>query len=99
MAQEDRIVQLEQCDCKMSCKANDGETKQDGDRWEEDCNTCRCEKGVKSCHKKHCNKVNCKYPVFPKDDKCCPKCLSELSFYFNLFFTSFQFSCAYFVYS
>lgn len=87
MAQEDRIVQLEKCDCKMSCKSESGEKREDGDSWEENCSTCKCEKGVKLCHKNHCDLADCKNPEYPKDDKCCKKCLSEYFIYLFQYYT------------
>lgn len=76
MAQENRIVQLERCDCKISCITENGETKEDGDIWDENCNTCQCKKGEKSCLKTVCNETKCKNPVLINGD-CCPHCLSK----------------------
>lgn len=77
-AQEDRLVKLESCDCRKSCKTITGETKKDGDIWESSCKTCACEKGVVTCEAKKCNETLCKYPEIDHNiDACCPVCLSE----------------------
>lgn len=77
-AQEDRLVKLESCDCRKSCKTYTGETKKDGDIWESSCKTCACEKGVVTCEAKKCNETLCKYPEIDHNiDACCPVCLSE----------------------
>lgn len=91
MAQEDRIVSLEKCDCKKSCMTIDGKRKEDNERWEDGCNTCICERGEIKCNPKSCVKPICKNPEFPPDDKCCPRCLSEFVFisFLFLFFNKF----------
>lgn len=83
MAQDERIKSLEKCDCKKSCLV-DGKRKEDNERWEDGCNTCICERGEIKCNPKSCIKPLCKNPEFPPDDKCCPRCLSEL-FFISLF--------------
>lgn len=83
MAQDERIKSLEKCDCKKSCLV-DGKRKEDNERWEDGCNTCICERGEIKCNPKSCIKPLCKNPEFPPDDKCCPRCLSEL-FLFHYF--------------
>lgn len=85
MAQEDRIVSLEKCDCKKSCMTLDGKTKEDNERWDDGCNTCLCEKGEIKCNKKICVETKCKNPEYPPDDKCCKRCLSEFLFHFFIF--------------
>lgn len=93
MAQEDRIVSLEKCDCKKSCMTIDGKRKEDNEKWDDGCNTCICEKGEIKCNKKSCIEPKCKNPEYPPDDKCCPRCLSEFSFFvfvFVFFFFSFR---------
>ncbi|XP_031629925.1 protein kinase C-binding protein NELL1-like isoform X2 [Contarinia nasturtii] len=77
VAQEDRIVSLEKCDCKKSCVTLDGKKKEDNERWDDGCNTCICEKGEIKCNPKSCIKPKCKNPEFPPDDKCCPRCLKN----------------------
>ncbi|XP_055313801.1 protein kinase C-binding protein NELL1-like isoform X2 [Sitodiplosis mosellana] len=77
VAQEDRIVSLEKCDCKKSCMTIDGKRKEDNERWDDGCNTCICERGEIKCNPKSCVKPICKNPEFPPDDKCCPRCLKN----------------------
>lgn len=79
VAQEARLSKLEKCDCRRSCITPDGDRREENERWEQDCKICRCEKGEIICDKKNCTDITCKNPVDDPDDKCCPKCLSELS--------------------
>lgn len=79
VAQEARLSKLEKCDCRRSCITPDGDRREENERWEQDCKICRCEKGEIICGKKNCTDITCKNPVDDPDDKCCPKCLSELS--------------------
>lgn len=88
MAQDERIKSLEKCDCKKSCLV-DGKRKEDNERWEDGCNTCICERGEIKCNPKSCIKPLCKNPEFPPDDKCCPRCLSELFFISFIFIIRF----------
>ena len=38
---EDRLTQLEQCDCPRSCSVN-GTVYPDGDSWQSECELCTC---------------------------------------------------------
>ena len=78
MDAENRVLLLETCDCKKSCK-NNGVIKNDGEMWNIECETCKCEQGVITCGPKDCGKPKCKYPE-PVKGECCPVCKSK--FYF-----------------
>jgi len=43
---------------KSSCTDNDGNTRLDGEIWDEDCNTCRCKNGGTSCTEVFCGSGN-----------------------------------------
>lgn len=52
-------------------------SREDGDVWDEGCETCQCKEGNVKCYKKPCPVINCKNPVL-LEGQCCPICRSEL---------------------
>lgn len=54
----------------------DGVIKNDGDEWNVECNTCKCEQGVVKCGPKNCGEQKCKNPQRVHGE-CCPMCKSE----------------------
>lgn len=82
MAAENRVLRLEECDCKKSCNINDT-IKDDGEQWIYKCDRCKCIQGEVKCTK-NCEEINCKFPQ-PVEGECCPKCLGN-GLYLVLFY-------------
>ena len=61
-------------------------SREDGDVWDADCETCQCKGGIVKCYKKPCPVISCKNPV-KLDGECCHECLSELPYSPNLSIT------------
>lgn len=78
MDQQYRIEKLEKCDCKKSCTF-DKKIIEDGYKWDENCQTYKCVKGVIESGPKECAKLSCKHPHFPNNGSCCPVCLSKFT--------------------
>ncbi|GAB1862936.1 Protein kinase C-binding protein NELL1 [Camponotus japonicus] len=74
-AAEDRISEVEECECQKSCRAN-GTVHEDGATWEEDCQHCSCVHGNIECRPISCAPAICKHPVIP-EGQCCPICLKQ----------------------
>ncbi|XP_025268414.1 protein kinase C-binding protein NELL1 isoform X3 [Camponotus floridanus] len=74
-AAEDRISEVEECECQKSCRAN-GTVHEDGATWKEDCQHCSCVHGNIECREISCAPAICKHPVIP-EGQCCPICLKE----------------------
>lgn len=74
MAAENRVSRLEKCDCHASsCNVN-GIIREEGSRWEEGCESCKCTLGEVNCEPKAGN-YPCKHPVKLRPGEC-PVCLS-----------------------
>lgn len=84
MDAENRVLKLEDCDCKKSCKI-DGVTKADGDEWNVNCQTCKCERGNVTCNNIDCGEPKCKNPV-PVPGQCCPVCKSKYIILSNMIY-------------
>ncbi|XP_076445181.1 protein kinase C-binding protein NELL1-like isoform X2 [Babylonia areolata] len=73
---EEKISQLEQCQCLQSCHDN-GTVRTEGEVWERDkCSVCRCRNGTVECRNVECPPAECKNPVY-RDGECCPVCLTN----------------------
>lgn len=73
---ENRLSQLEECDCPKSCRAPGGLVREDGASWSEVCQLCSCVRGQIVCRQPVCPKLNCSdpRPADPENGKCCPTC-------------------------
>ncbi|XP_063224126.1 protein kinase C-binding protein NELL1-like isoform X2 [Bacillus rossius redtenbacheri] len=75
-AAEGRIGVVEQCDCRKSCRSEDGLQHEDGSSWRRGCDTCTCTHGVVECRPVQCPNITCKHPV-TNPGECCPSCLKQ----------------------
>ncbi|XP_059080209.1 protein kinase C-binding protein NELL1-like isoform X4 [Tigriopus californicus] len=73
---ENRLSQLEECDCPKSCRAPGGLVREDGASWSEGCQLCSCVRGQIVCRQPVCPKLNCSdpRPADPENEVCCPTC-------------------------
>ncbi|CAG0883451.1 unnamed protein product [Cyprideis torosa] len=78
---EQRLAELETCDCPKSCRLENGSIYLDGTSWREDCDTCSCVKGNIQCRPVSCDsaEASCKNPV-QIEGECCPVCLKKCRF-------------------
>lgn len=73
---EERIKELEQCECHKGCTYN-GMSKNEGEVWHPDhCTLCSCKNGTVDCKKMNCPPVKCDHPTF-REGQCCPQCLTN----------------------
>ncbi|XP_046442081.1 protein kinase C-binding protein NELL1-like isoform X2 [Daphnia pulex] len=75
---EERLTQLEQCDCPRSCSVN-GTVHADGSSWNSDCEVCSCHKGQVTCSPVQCPDTPCRNPV-QLPGECCRTCLKQCYF-------------------
>ncbi|XP_032793634.2 protein kinase C-binding protein NELL1 isoform X2 [Daphnia magna] len=76
---EERLTQLEQCDCPRSCSVN-GTVHADGTSWHSDCDVCSCHKGQVTCSPVQCPNTPCRNPV-QLPGQCCRTCLKPCFFH------------------
>ncbi|XP_035713411.1 protein kinase C-binding protein NELL2 isoform X3 [Folsomia candida] len=76
---EARLTNVEQCECKKSCKVNATSVVGDGSKWLQDCQECSCKKGEILCQHIQCPAINCTKPVTAPGE-CCPTCLETCYF-------------------
>ena len=70
-----RLAEREKCGCSINCSFN-GTKFNDGQSWQQRCDTCTCQAGKISCVPRKCPKLNCDDAV-QLPGQCCPTCMSK----------------------